>query len=144
MSQSHASMALQMDTRTRATFRIEPLLGLCLGALGGALQGSLLASSLVQTILCGGLFGLVFGLFFAKRAISPGAGLIWGLALALLAWIVFPAGILPMFEGAGSRAMLSDARERFPQLVAFLLCLGMPVGTMLGIWGGLHSKVAQA
>jgi hypothetical protein len=143
MSQSHASMALPMDTRTRAAFGIEPLLGLCIGALGGALQGSLLASSLVQTILCGALFGLAFGFFFAKRATSPGAGLIWGLAFALLAWIVFPAGILPMFEGAGSRAMLSDARERFPQLVAFLLCLGTPVGTMLGIWGGLHSKVAQ-
>ena len=71
MSQSRASMALQMDTRTRATFRIEPLLGLCIGALGGALQGSLLSSSLVQTILCGGLFGLAFGLFFAKRATSP-------------------------------------------------------------------------
>jgi uncharacterized membrane protein YagU involved in acid resistance len=143
MSQSHASMVLPMDTRTRATFGIEPLLGLCIGALGGALQGSLLSSSLVQTILCGGLFGLAFGLFFAKRATSPGAGLIWGLAFAFLMWIVFPAGILPMLAGASSRVMLSDARERFPQLIAFVLCLGMPVGTTLGIWGGLHSKVAQ-
>jgi hypothetical protein len=144
MSQAPASTALPMDTRTRTAFVIEPLLGLCIGALGGALQGSLLSTSLVQTVLCGGLFGLAFGLFFAKRATSPGAGLIWGLALALLAWIAFPAGILPMFAGAGSRAMLSDAREGFPQLVAFLLCLGMPVGTTLGIWGGLHAKVAQA
>jgi hypothetical protein len=144
MSQSRASMALQMDTRTRAAFKIEPLLGLCVGVLGGALQASLLSISLVQTILCGGLFGLAFGLFFAKRATSPGAGLIWGLAFALLMWIVFPAGILPMLAGANSRVMLSDARERFPQLVAFVLCLGMPVGTALGICGGLHSKAAQA
>jgi hypothetical protein len=143
MSQSHASVALPMDTRTRTTFRIEPLLGLCIGALGGALQGSLLSSSLVQTILCGGLFGLAFGFFFAKRATSPGAGLIWGLAFALLMWIVFPAGILSMLAGASSRVMLSDARERFPQLVAFVLCLGMPVGTVLGVWGGFHSKIAQ-
>jgi hypothetical protein len=137
-------MAVQMDARTGAAFRVQPLLGLCIGALGGALQGALLASSLVQTILCGALFGLAFGLFFAKRATSPGAGLIWGLALATLAWIVVPAGLLPMLAGAGSRVFLSDARDRFPQLVAFLICLGMPVGLALGIWGGLHSKTVQA
>jgi hypothetical protein len=122
----------------------EPLLGLCIGALGGALQGTLLASSLAQSILYGSLFGLVFGLLFAKRTTSPGAGLIWGLACALLAWIVFPAGILPLLRGGQSQAMLSDARERFPLLVAFVICLGMPVGLTEGVWGGLHSKIPQA
>jgi hypothetical protein len=144
MLQSQSSMAIPMDTRPGVAIGVEPLLGLCIGALGGALQGSLLASSLLQTILCGSLFGLAFGWFFAKRATSPGAGLMWGLALALLLWMVFPAGIVPMLAGAGSRAMLSDARERFPQLVAFLVCLGMPVGITLGTRGGLHSKIAPA
>ncbi len=145
MSQQQASMTVQqIDTHTGATFKVAPFLGVCIGALGGALQGTLLGGSLAQTILCGALFGLAFGLFFARRATSAGAGLIWGLAFAVLAWIVFPAGILPMLAGANSSVMLSDARERFPQLVAFLLCLGMPVGLTLGIWGALHSKVPQA
>ena len=73
MWQSEASVAGQMDATTRTAIWVEPLFGLCLGALGGALEGSLLADSLVQTILCGSLFGLVFGLFFAKRATSAGA-----------------------------------------------------------------------
>ena len=147
-SRTPASIAVQVDAAARAGLRIDALLGLCIGALGGLLQGSLLSTSLLQTILCGGLFGLAFGLFFAKRATSPGAGLIWGLAFATLVWIVVPAGILPMIAGstAGStsRILLSDARDRFPQLVAFVLCLGTPVGLALGTWGALHSKIAQA
>ena len=73
---------------------VEPALGLCIGALGGVVQSALLATSVGLGVLCGVIFGLVFGLFFAQRATSPGAGLIWGLALALLTWLVFPAGIL--------------------------------------------------
>jgi hypothetical protein len=116
------------------------LLALSIGALGGGLQGIILTRSVAQSILCGLLFGAVFGLVFAKRASSPGAGLIWGLAFAVLVWIVFPAGILPLLA-VGSHSMLVDARERFPELVALLLCLGMPVGLALGLSGGLHSAV---
>jgi hypothetical protein len=137
-------MAIPKETRAGSALPVEPILGFCIGALGGAIQATLLASSLAQGVFCGSLFGLIFGLFFAKRATSPGAGLIWGLACALLAWIVLPAGILPMLRAAHSHAMLSDARERFPLLVAFVICLGMPVGITQGVWGGLHSKVAQA
>ena len=127
-----------------ARLAVEPLLGLIVGAFGGALQAVLLPGPMLRTLLCGALFGLVFGLFFAKRATSTGAGLIWGLALALFAWIVFPAGVLPVLSGANAGAMLRDAREHFSQLVAFLLCLGTPVGLVLGAWGGLHPKIAQA
>jgi hypothetical protein len=144
ISQTQASIAVQADAPARAGLHVEALLGLCIGALGGALQGVLLSTSLVQTILCGSLFGLAFGLFFAKRTTSPGSGLIWGLAFATLAWIVVPAGLLPMITRSGSRIFLSDARQQFPQLVAFVLCLGTPVGLALGIWGGLHSKITQA
>jgi hypothetical protein len=55
---------------------------------------------------------------FREARHQPGAGLIWALAFALLAWIVFPAGLLPLFRGAHSfahsQAMLSDARSQFP------------------------------
>ena len=114
------------------------LLCLSIGALGGALQGIILTWSVAQSILCGLLFGAVFGLVFAKRATSPGAGLIWGLAFAVLLWVVFPAGILSLLT-LGSHSMFVDAREQFPELVAFLLCLGTPVGLALGSWGELHS-----
>jgi hypothetical protein len=144
LPESDTSIALQKDPPPGPPSWTQPLLGFCVGAGGGALQGVLLGSSLAQSVFCGGLFGLVFGLFFAKRATSPGAGLIWSLSLALLAWIVLPAGTLPMLRGAHPPAMLSDARERFPLLVACVICLGMPVGLALGIWGTLHPKVAQA
>ncbi len=94
--------------------------------------------------MCGVFFGLFFALFFAKRATSAGAGLIWGLAFALLTWLVFPAGILPLLSrSSGAQSMLIDARDQFPQLVGFLICFGMPAGVSLGIWCALHPRAAQ-
>jgi len=122
----------------------EPLVGLFAGAMGGALSAPLLAIPFSRGILCGVLFGLFFAVFFSRRATSPGAGLIWGLAFALLTWLVFPAGILPILSrGGASQSMLVDARDQFPQLVAFLICFGTPAGVSLGIWGALHPKAAQ-
>jgi uncharacterized membrane protein YagU involved in acid resistance len=124
---------------------IEPLLGLGLGALGGALRSALLTTSLAHGLLLGSFFGLAFGLFFAQRATSPGAGLIWGVGSAFLLWVTIPAGILPMLKDSSrSMGMLSDARAQFPELVAYLLCLGMPVGIALGIRGELRARAAQA
>jgi hypothetical protein len=126
-----------------AWFGAEPFLGLGVGALGGALQSLLLATPPASGIICGALFGVVFGTFFARRATSAGAGLTWGVAAALLLWMVVPAGILSMRHTGTPMAMLSDARARFPQLVAILICLGMPVGVTLGTWGELHSRTLQ-
>ena len=136
-------MPLESSVRGLSAHARRVLLCLFIGALGGLLQGIILTRSVAQSILCGVLFGTVFGLLFAKRATSPGAGLIWGLAFAVLLWIVFPAGIVPLIA-VGSHSMLFDARERFPELVALLLCLGMPVGLALGSWGELHSTSAAA
>jgi hypothetical protein len=88
----------------------------------------------------GGAFGLAFALLFGRRATSAGAGLIWGLAGAFLMWVIFPAGIVPLYSGGfHSMATLGDARDQFPLLVGFLLCLGTPVGLVLGIRNGLRS-----
>ena len=117
-----------------------PLLGLATGALGGWLQSGIPKTSPAQAILVGGFFGLAFGILFAQRATTPGAGLIWGLAASLLLWFVIPTGVdLLRPRSAPSSIMLNDAQERFPQLVAYLVCLGMPVGVVLGIHGGLRS-----
>lgn len=126
------------------SFWHEPLLGLGIGISGGMLQSVLLSTGLMHGILYGALFGVVFGLFFSRRATSPGAGLLWGVAAALLLWIVAPAGILSMLHPSHSMGMLSGARVNFPQLVVFLICLGMPVGVTLGTWQEFLLRRPQA
>ena len=120
------------------------LLGLATGVVGCAIQSKILAPPYTHGILFGGAFGLAFSFLFAKRAATPGAGLIWGVAVALLLWFVVP-GVIDIFllRSASSDAMLNDARARFPELVADLVCLGMPVGLVVGVRGALRSEQAQ-
>jgi hypothetical protein len=136
---------MQKSTSRGAQVWLVPMLGLVTGALGGLAQGKILEGPIIQSIVLGGLFGLVFGGVFAKRATTPGAGLIWGLASALLLWFVISAGSdLFRARSAASTNMLNDAQGRFPQLIAYLVCLGMPVGIVLGIGGGLRPREGQA
>src|SRR5260221_5167742 len=93
MSVSQPSLTAQtVAAATRRTW-IEPLLGLATGVLGGAIQSKILSASMSHSILLGGIVGLAFSLFFARRATTPGAGLIWGLADAFLLWFVVLIGI---------------------------------------------------
>lgn len=139
MSASQPSWTMQAVTAAKRRAWLEPLLGLSTGVLGGAIQSKMLLAPMSQSILLGGIFGLAFSLFFARRATTPGAGLIWGLGGALLLWFVMPTAIdALLLRSASSLAMLNDAQARFPRLVAFLVCLGMPVGVVLGIRGSLR------
>jgi hypothetical protein len=112
-------------------------LGLLVGIAGGLLEGSILHSSLLSATLLGGGFGFVFGLMFSKRASSAGAGLIWGLSSALLLWFVILAAGMLKIGIHDSSSMQDDARSHFPELVAYLMCLGAPTGLVLGIRGGI-------
>ena len=118
-------------------------IGLVIGATGGALRSAAIHTSVIQSLLYGALFGVAFGAFFSRRAKSAGAGLIWGLGFAFLAWIVFPNGAVRLIFHHATTAMFADARDRFPHLVAYILCLGAPVGLAFGIWGGLHPETEQ-
>lgn len=139
---SGLKVTAQVDGPARSFNWIDALLGLAVGAAGGALGSVFLTSSLVSGTVLGSLFGLAYGLFFAHRATSSGAGLIWGLGAAFLLWLVLPAGILPLLIGSGhSMAKLADARDQFPELVAYLICLGMPVGVTLGVRGSFRGKL---
>ena len=40
--------------------------------------------------------------------------------------------------------MLDTARAHFPELVAYVLCFGVPLGVALGTSGGLQSQPGQA
>jgi uncharacterized membrane protein YagU involved in acid resistance len=119
--------------------------GLLIGCLGGAVIWAIGLASLVGGVALGGLYGLIFALLVARRAVSPGAGLLWGLGYALLLWLAGPAGLFPLMDGgAPAMGMLGTARAHFPDLAAYLLCFGLPLGVTLGIFGSLRPPPGQA
>src|SRR5258708_13062791 len=110
------------------------LLSLLTGSIGGALltQVSSSSLSLPLSILLGAVYGLTFAWLFARQIVSVGSGLIWGLGFAFLLWLAVPTGLLPLLQGAARMGMLDEARARFPELVAYLLCFGLPLGLLSG------------
>lgn len=127
------------------TISIDIVLGICAGLAGGAARSLCLHHSLQHGLLVGASFGIIFTLLCAKRATSAGAGLIWGLSCAVLLWMLWPFGFSHWaISTRYSAAMLDDGRQRFPALVANLLCLGLPVGILLGLRGGTRHAVVQA
>src|SRR6266581_1787668 len=98
------------------------------GLLGGAICLVLGLATLLTGVVLGGLYGAIFALLGAPRAVTPGAGLLWGLGYALLLWLAVPAGVLPLFGAAHAMGMLDIARAHFPELLAYMLCFGVPLG----------------
>jgi hypothetical protein len=120
------------------------LLCVIVGALGGALAMMLLHASIITGVVLGGLYGLLFALLCAPRAVSAGAGLVWGLGYSFILWLALPAGLLPVTIGdMPAMGMLDTARAHFPELVAYVLCFGVPLGVALGTWGGLQPQPGQ-
>ena len=91
---------------------------------------------------CGRIVRIDVRPFFRAAATRPGAGLIWGLGCAFLAWADIPRRDSSAL-GRPLRRDADDAREHFPELVASLVCLGLPVGVALGIRGGLYAVAGQ-
>jgi hypothetical protein len=119
----------------------EPIVAIVIGAVCAAIGSGQIGETPLHSAVIGGLLGLCFWLGFVKHADSPGAGLIWGLGFAALVWLLIPAGLLPLLhDSPHSGKMFSDAQTRFPQLVACLVLLGMPVGLALGIIGALRRR----
>jgi len=114
------------------------------GMAGGLVVTMVVPGSLIIIILLGALYGLLFALLAAPRAISPGSGLLWGLGYAFILWLAIPAGIVPVLMGGmPAMGMLDTARAHFPELVAYMLGFGTPLGLALGAWGGLQSYPGQ-
>ena len=142
---SNSTLAAQVNVGAGSFSWIDSLLAVVIGCAGGVLGSAILGTSLARGALLGALFGLAFGLFFAHCSTSAGAGLIWGLGAALLLWLILPVGILPLLSGAARpMAQLTDARDHFPELVAYLTCLGMPVGVALGIRGSRRNSLEKS
>src|ERR671930_2726102 len=109
------------------------ILCVLVGAVGGAVA-QLLVSTVDAGILIGAGYGALFALLAGPRATTPGAGLIWGLGFAFVLWLAVPVGVLSP-PGMGGMGMVDVARARFPELVAYVLCFGAPLGIALGTWG---------
>ncbi len=106
------------------------------GALGGAIAATVVKSSLGAGVSLGVLYGALFALLAARRAASPGAGLLWGLGFAFALWMAIPAGVIPALTGgAPAMGMLDTARRHFPELIAYMVCYGAPLGLALGTCG---------
>jgi uncharacterized membrane protein YagU involved in acid resistance len=120
-------------------------LGVTVGALGGALCLALGHASILTGPTLGGIYGLIFVLLTARRCVSPGAGLVWGLGYAFILWLAIPGGIIPVaMGGMPTMGMLDTARAQFPELVAYILCFGLPLGVVLGTWGSFQPHPEQA
>jgi hypothetical protein len=114
------------------------------GAAGGAVAQRLVPAFDAGVLLGAGC-GVAFALLAAPRATSAGAGLAWGLGFSFLAWLAIPVGLASALSGgAEAMGMLDVARARFPDLVAFVLCLGAPLGLALGALGSLRRDAGAA
>jgi uncharacterized membrane protein YagU involved in acid resistance len=129
----------------RSSLLTASILCLIVGALGGALSMVLTHASCVTGVVLGGLYSLLFALLCAPRAVSAGGGLVWGLGYSFILWLALPAGVLPVtMGGMPAMGMLDTARAHFPELVAYVLCFGVPLGVALGTLGGLQPQPGQA
>ena len=119
------------------------IITILLGGIGGALIALVPSSSLSTplSILLGALYGLLFAWLIARHIAYAGSGLIWGLGSAFLLWLAVPTGLLPLLQGAARMGMLDEARAHFPELVAYLLFLGFPLGFISGV---LHTSKTSA
>jgi uncharacterized membrane protein YagU involved in acid resistance len=112
------------------------ILCVIVGIIGGVACAALGLAGWLTGISLGASYSLLFAVLAAKRAFSPGAGLLWGLGYAFLLWLAIPAGVLPVAMGdMPDMGMLDAARAHFPELVGYVLCFGMPLGVALGSWG---------
>ena len=123
-----SSRALEMGT------------GFVVGCLGGAVIWALGLASPLTGVVLGGLYGLLFAILLLRKVLGLGSGLLWGLGYALLLWLAGPAGLSPLGDSSRTMGMLETARAHFPELVAYLLFFGMPLGLTLGIPGGLRQS----
>ena len=128
--------AIELAARQPApSFPTPVVLGAAAGLVGGAICMRLGLANFVTGAVFGALYGAIFGLLGASRANTPGAGLMWSLAYAFLLWLALPAGVLPVVAGGmPAMGMLDTARAHFPELVAYLICFGLPLGLLVGGW----------
>ena len=110
------------------------------GCVGGAVGASVGLTSRMIGVGLGGMYGLLFALLASSRVTTAGAGLLWGLAYALLLWFADPTRLFAAMATTTTMGVFDAVRVQFPALVAYLLCFGLPLGVTLGVVRGLESQ----
>ena len=104
--------------------------GAAVGGAGGALLAGAGVAAAGTAITLGAVAGALFAAAARGRARGPGAGLLWGLAWALMLWLAGPASLLA--RGGEGLCSLDLAQRSFPLLAGLLLCIGAPLGVTVG------------
>jgi uncharacterized membrane protein YagU involved in acid resistance len=123
---------------------VDVLVGASVGVAGGACLAACGLASLLTGAGLGAAYGLGFALLNGRRAGGPGAGLLWGLAYALVLWLAGPATVIPLLAGQLRACTCEIARVHFPELVAYLLLFGAPLGLALGTLCALRPAERRA
>jgi len=113
-----------------------------IGLAGGAVLMLAVHATFVTGPLLGALYGVLFALAFSNRAVNQGAGLLWGLAYALLLWLAVVTG--PQIIAANLSSSFQTQRDNFPDLAGYLLCYGVPLGLVLGTWNAFAHSAKSA
>jgi len=121
---------------------IGSVLAVACGVAGGAFIASALHKPYPNLLLLGGCFGLAFGALLGPFIDSPGSGLIWGEGAAFLLWLLLPARAMPLWNNGAlpAKTMLVATRQQLPELVSYLICLGIPLGLTIGIYNSFKAE----
>jgi hypothetical protein len=95
-------------------------------------------ASIIFGPVLGAVYGMLFALVFWNRAQDPGSGLLWGLAYAFLLWLAVVPGAQVI--AANLSSTFQTQRDNFPELVGYILCFGIPLGLVLGTFGGWRNR----
>lgn len=103
------------------------------GAVGGLACERLGHGTLVTGPVTGALAGALLAWLVHDRVRHVGEGLIWSLAWCFLVWLAVPAGVAAAWS-SGDACQLSAVRAHAPELIAYLVCIGTPLGIALGLF----------
>src|ERR1035438_1879478 len=132
-----------MENPRSTSNRAIPLLACGItGVAGGVVLMFAVHASIVFGPLLGAVYGVPFALVFWNRAQDPGSGLLWGLAYAFLLWLAVVPGAQVI--AANLSSTFQTRRDNFPELVGYILCFGMPLGLVLGAFGGRRNRATLA
>jgi uncharacterized membrane protein YagU involved in acid resistance len=143
MTSTVSHMQTQSQTQTSIKLgRWAPVL-LCgiMGLAGGLVLMPATQATWITGPALGALYGVLFALLFSNRVFDIGSGLLWGLAFALLLWFAAVPGTQVIAANLSPGTFATD-RDNFPDLVGFILCFGMPLGTLLGAWALRENRAA--
>jgi hypothetical protein len=137
-------MALLPNYKTPSHIRnrcVASALAVACGLAGGAFIAIALHKPYPHLLLLGGCFGLAFGALLGPLISNPGAGLIWGECAAFLLWLLLPARAMPLWNNGAlpANTMLVATRQQLPELVSYLICLGIPLGLVIGIYNSFKA-----